>query len=114
MSEVGPASKHRFFFWKQLSVVGTSHHDFKGALHKIKQGAMLTLVRDVKNKYDAFAVEVREPATNQKVGYLARSNDGEVARFMDNGYEPKAYVQVCDGISLIINLWLEKKSWNEA
>lgn len=109
MSVTGPVAKAtKFFFWKQVSVVGMSHHEFKGELHKIKQGAQLKLERDPGNQYDTNAIRVVDGVTNKMVGFIAKTSNGDVARFMDNGYEPLAYVQLCDGISLILNLWMEK------
>lgn len=108
MPRNGPGNQTDFFLWKQVSVVGMSHHDFKGELHKIVPGRMLTLEREPFNQYDTRAIVVRDPVTNGKVGYIAKASNPEVALFMDNGHEPKAYVQVSDGITLILNLWMKR------
>ena len=112
MPRNGPGNQTDYFLWKQVSVVGMQHHDFKGELHKIKPGAMLVLEREYMNQYDVDAIVVRDPITNGKVGYIARTSNPDVARFMDNGYDPKAYVQVSDGITLILNLWMKRLNEN--
>ena len=108
----GPAQKTKMFLWKQVSVVGINHHDLKGDLTGIRPGMRLVLGREPQNSNDANAVLVIEPVTGFSVGYIPKSDLGQVARFLDNGFDVFAYVQTSDHTrtTLHINLWLKGQS----
>jgi len=111
MSDVikGPGTKNSFFLWKQISIVGIAHHGLKGDLTSILPGMRLHLSREGLNEHDPNAVAVLDPVTGLKVGYIPRTDLGQVARFLDNGLDVFAYVQTSDHehTTLHVNLWLK-------
>lgn len=53
-------------------------------LEPIEDGARLTLIREPDNKYDKFAIMVKDNAGN-KLGYVPRKNNIVIANLMDAG-----------------------------
>jgi hypothetical protein len=71
-------------------LAGFQFHQGKALWHEIKVGDRLDLIREKENKYDARAVRVEW--RGQKLGYVPRRENADVARLMDNGARMEARI----------------------
>lgn len=69
---------------------GIEHYKYIKVSHKIKEGDELILIRDPKNRYDAFAIQIFWG--EHKLGYIAAYENIVLANMLDAGVELKAYV----------------------
>jgi len=59
----------------------------KEAVHRLAEGARLTLEREPGNPHDENAIRVMEPESGEFIGYIAREHAGDIAFQMDSGVE---------------------------
>jgi hypothetical protein len=71
-------------------LAGFQYHAGKALWPQLKVGDALTLVREPDNPYDAQAVRV--DWQGQKLGYVPRRENADVARIMDRGGRPEARI----------------------
>lgn len=64
-------------------MAGFQYHQGKALWEEIKVGDELTLTREPDNPYDAKAIRVEWHG--QKLGYVPRRENADIARIMDNG-----------------------------
>jgi hypothetical protein len=73
---------------------GVMHYEYTKIASNIKEGSELTLVREVENKYDSYAVSVY--CQNCKLGYIAAFENIVLANMLDNSVVLKGYVSKHD------------------
>jgi hypothetical protein len=71
-------------------LAGFQYHAGKAVWAQLKVGDALTLVREPDNPYDAQAVRVEWQG--QKLGYVPRRENADLARIMDRGGRPAARI----------------------
>ena len=71
-------------------LAGFQYHAGKALWPRMQVGDALTLVREPDNPYDANAVRVEWQG--QKIGYVPRRENTDVARFMDRGQPLEARI----------------------
>jgi len=71
-------------------LAGFQYHAGKALWPQMQVGDALTLVREPDNPYDANAVRVEWQG--QKIGYVPRRENTDVARFMDRGQPLEARI----------------------
>lgn len=71
-------------------LAGFQYHAGKALWSQMQVGDALTLIREPDNPYDANAVRVEWQG--QKIGYVPRRENADVARFMDRGRELEARI----------------------
>ena len=78
-----PFSKPVYLLW--VPIMGMQFvNGIAKLLENINEGDRLTLVREPDNKYDEFAILVKNSA-GEKIGYIPRRNNLIPARLMDAG-----------------------------
>ncbi|WP_295858528.1 HIRAN domain-containing protein [uncultured Fibrobacter sp.] len=78
-----PFSKPILLLW--VPVMGLQFvNGITQLLNPLDKGNKLTLVREPENRYDKFAILVKD-ADGQKIGYVPRRNNLVLARLMDAG-----------------------------
>lgn len=87
--------KNDFFNTKTVRIYdnyvrGLTHYQFKAVHSQIKEGDPLTLVREISNEYDSFAIAVFYQ--NQKMGYIAAYENIILANMIDAGVQLSAFV----------------------
>lgn len=78
-----PAQTAAHIVLQDSPVAGFQFHAGKKLWKSMRVGDRLTLVREPDNPYDANAVRVEWQG--QKIGYVPRRENGDVARFLDRG-----------------------------
>ena len=71
-------------------LAGFQYHAGKTLWPQMQVGDGLTLIREPDNPHDANAVRVEWHG--QKIGYVPRRENGDVARFMDKGQKLEARI----------------------
>lgn len=71
-------------------LAGFQYHHGKALWHEMKLGDRLDLIREPENKYDIRAIRVEWQG--QKLGYVPRRENSDIARLMDNGARPEAKI----------------------
>lgn len=71
-------------------LAGFQYHAGKQLWEKMKVGDALVLVREPDNPYDAKAIRVEW--RGQKLGYVPRRENADIARLMDNGARLEARI----------------------
>ena len=69
---------------------GLRYHDAKAVWDQMKEGELLTLVREPKNPYDVNAVRV--DWNEHTLGYIPRTENAAVARQIDRGNKLQARI----------------------
>ena len=75
---------------QQSPLAGFQFYEGKALWDEMKPGDMLTLVRERDNAHDANAVRVEW--NGNRLGYIPRRENGDVARQMDRGAPVKARI----------------------
>lgn len=68
---------------QRAPLAGFSHHAGRALWAQLREGDPLELVREASNPHDALAVRVSW--NGQSLGYLPRTDNGAVARALDQG-----------------------------
>lgn len=92
--------------WTRVN--GERYFEAAASVAGLAAGNRVTLRREPDNAYDKRAIEVLD-AGGRKLGYVARSDNGAVARMMDAGERFEARIGRLDAASLDIRLevdWL--------
>ena len=71
-------------------LAGFQYHAGKSLWPQMQVGDALTLIREADNPFDANAVRVEWQG--QKIGYVPRRENADVARFMDSGQNLEARI----------------------
>jgi len=71
-------------------LAGFQYHHGKALWHEMKVGDRLDLIREPENRHDARAVRVEWQG--QKLGYVPRRENTDIARLMDNGARIEAKI----------------------
>ena len=71
-------------------LAGFQYHAGKSLWPRMQVGDALTLIREADNPFDANAVRVEWQG--QKIGYVPRRENADVARFMDSGQNLEARI----------------------
>lgn len=71
-------------------LAGFQYHHGKALWPDMKVGDRLDLIREPENKYDARAIRVEW--RGQKLGYVPRRENADIARLMDNGSRLEARI----------------------
>jgi hypothetical protein len=71
-------------------LAGFQYHHGKTLWQEMQAGDMLELIREPNNAYDAKAIRV--DWRGQKLGYVPRRENADIARMMDNGARLKARI----------------------
>lgn len=71
-------------------LAGFQFHHGKALWYEMKVGDRLDMIREPENKYDARAIRVEW--RGQKLGYVPRRENADIARLMDNGTKPEARI----------------------
>jgi len=71
-------------------LAGFQYHAGKSLWPQMQVGDALTLIREAENPFDANAVRVEWQG--QKIGYVPRRENADVARFMDRGQNLEARI----------------------
>jgi hypothetical protein len=71
-------------------LAGFQYHAGKQLWPQMREGDVLTLVREPDNAHDAKAVRVEW--RGRKIGYVPRRENADVARLMDSGHVPVARI----------------------
>ncbi|NWG39396.1 MAG: HIRAN domain-containing protein [Hydrogenophilaceae bacterium] len=71
-------------------LAGFQYHQGKALWHEMQVGDRLDLKREPENRYDARAVRVEW--RGQKLGYVPRRENADIARLMDNGARLEARI----------------------
>jgi len=71
-------------------LAGFQYHHGKALWHEMRVGDRLDLIREPENRHDARAVRVEWQG--QKLGYVPRRENTDIARLMDNGARIEAKI----------------------
>ncbi len=82
-------------------VAGLRYYRFDRLKSHISTGAVLQLVREKQNKYDAFAVAVY--FQGEKLGYLPAYENVVLSNLLDSGVDLKAFVSQIDPTAACFN-----------
>jgi hypothetical protein len=72
------------------TVMGFRHYEGKQVWENLRVGQLLTLVREPDNPHDSQAIRVEWQG--HKLGYVPRTDNGDLARLMDNGGNVEARI----------------------
>jgi HIRAN domain len=75
---------------QESPLAGFQYHAGKALWPRMRVGDALTLIREPDNPFDANAVRVEWQG--QKIGYVPRRDNADVARFMDRGQQLEARI----------------------
>lgn len=78
------------FLLQQSPVAGFRYHEGKAVWEEMKVGDSLTLVREPDNPYDGNAVRV--DWQGHPIGYVPRTDNEALARFLDQGMKAEARI----------------------
>lgn len=81
-------------FLTELVGVSFRPAEAKEVVDALTIGQELTLERDPENEYDASAIKVIDPDSEQFIGFIKSSGGeaAEIAPFLDNGWTARVYV----------------------
>ena len=71
-------------YFDQMRIAGVQYHEALFCREELKAGRKLRMVRDTENKYDADAVALY--CGEYLVGYIPRTENSELALFLDQGW----------------------------
>lgn len=78
------------FLLQQSPVAGFRYHEGKAVWEEMKVGDSLTLLREPDNPYDGNAVRV--DWQGHPIGYVPRTDNEALARFLDQGMKAEARI----------------------
>lgn len=85
-----PQATEAKVYLQNSRLAGFRYYEGRKLWPQIKSGDALLLVREADNPYDANAVRVEWQ--NHKIGYVPRTDNAALARFMDHGQHAEARI----------------------
>jgi len=70
--------------------MGFRHYEGKRVWNNLRVGHLLTLIRESDNSHDSQAIRIEW--RGQKLGYVPRADNRDLARLMDNGTRIEARI----------------------
>lgn len=77
--------RQKFLHFSTTHIAGFSYWNWVKIFSKLKIGKKLKFKREHNNKYDKYAIAIY--VKNEKIGYIPRENNFEIAKMIDAWYE---------------------------